>query len=159
MCPKKTKSETLWTIEVIEQDFWGDKPDYDSHLVATVYKLRRKNLDEFTTEDLRIVIGQNFSLTILIPRAISVLEEDILAEGDFYPGDLLKSVLTITQKFWDDYPELKIKLKYLFAKNQQGIKHSTDLSDKEKNKYFELYNNFLNGKSEYQKVFDNYKTL
>lgn len=57
------------TIEGIEKDYWGDKPDYDSHLVTTIFRLRKKNLDEFTTEDLRIVIGQNRSLPILIPLA------------------------------------------------------------------------------------------
>lgn len=142
MSKKKPKAAPSWTIESIEQDYWGDKPPYDSHLVTTVYKLRKKNIEEFTPEDFRIVIGQNFSLPILIPKAIDVLENDILAEGDFYPGDLLNNVLTITPKFWIDYPELKMKLKNLFAKNQQRIKHSADLSDKEKNKLFELYNEF-----------------
>ncbi len=148
MGAKKAKSEAIWTIENIEQVYWGDNPPYDSHLVTTVYKLRKKDLEEFSVEDLRIVIGQNLSLPILIPRAINVLEENILASGDCYTGDLLKYVLKITPKFWDDYPELKIKFKNLFAKNQQRIKHSSDLSDKQKSRYFELYNDFLNGKSE-----------
>ena len=157
MGARKAKPEPISTIENIEQDYWGDKPSYDSHLVTTIYKLRKKNLEEFTAEDLRIVIGQNFSLPILIPKAIDILEEDILAEGDFYPGDLLKNVLTITPKFWGDYPSLKTKLQNIFVKSQQRIKHSTDLSDKEKNRYFELYNDFLDGKGEYQIVFENYK--
>ncbi len=148
MSPKKAKSEPISTIEDLEQVYWGDKPPYDSHLVTTVYKLRKKDLEEFTVEDLRIIIGQNLSLPILIPRAINVLEEDILASGDCYTGDLLEYVLKIQPKFWVDYPELKIKFKNLFAKNQQRIEHSSDLTDKAKNRYFELYNDILNGKSE-----------
>lgn len=156
---EKAKPEPIWTIEYIEQDYWGDEAPYNSHLVTTIYKLRKKNLEEFTPEDLRIVIGQNFSLPILIPKAIDRLEKDILAEGDFYPGDLLKNVLTITPKFWSDYPELKIRLKNLFAKNQQRIKHNAYLSDQQKDRLFELYNDFKIGKAAYQNIFDNYKPL
>lgn len=148
MGAKRAKSQPISTIEEIEQVYWGDKPPYDSHLVTTVYKLRKKNLDEFTAEDLRIVIGQNLSLPILIPKAVDLLEKDILAEGDFYPGDLLEHVLKVKLQFWDEHPEMKVKLKHLFAKKQQRIKHCPDLSDKEKNRYFTLYNEFLHGKTE-----------
>lgn len=143
MGARKAKSEPIWTIENIEQDYWGDKPNYDSHLVTTVYKLRKKNLEEFSVEDLRIVIGQNLSLPILIPKAIDALEKDILAEGDFYPGDLLGNVLSVVPQFWSDYPELKTKLKKIFARSQQRIKHASDLSEHLKEELFAKYNEFV----------------
>ena len=40
------------------------------------------------------MIGQNIGLNFLIPLALDELKQNILAEGDFYEGDLLKSVLT-----------------------------------------------------------------
>ena len=65
------KLENNWrqkTLENLEKDFWG-KPDYDSHLVTRCHELTKLPLDNFTTEDLRIMIGQQISLDYLIPLA------------------------------------------------------------------------------------------
>jgi hypothetical protein len=51
-------------------------------------------VDEFTVEDLRIMIGQQIGLWHLMPLTVAVLEQDPLAEGDFYAGDLLSSVIS-----------------------------------------------------------------
>ncbi len=87
------------TIESIENDFW-EATDFNSHLAITCYKLRKKNLDDFEVEDLRMMIAQNIALPILIPMAIKELKIDILAEGDFFEGDLLMAVLTSEKEFW-----------------------------------------------------------
>jgi len=68
-------------------------PAFDSHLVTTCHRLRTKPLDEFTVEDLRIMMGQGIGLAHLIPKAVAILEQEPLAEGDYYPGDLLASVI------------------------------------------------------------------
>lgn len=97
------KLEKNWrqkTLENLEKDFWG-KPDYDSHLVTRCHELRKLPLDGFTTEDLRIMIGQQISLDHLIPLALEVLTIDLFVEGDFFEGDLLKNVLTIETDFWN----------------------------------------------------------
>lgn len=80
------------TLEELEDEVWGE-PDFHSRLVLTCHALRKKDLDRFTTEDLRIMVGQTISMPILLPRAIAVLERDPLAEGDFFPGDLLSALL------------------------------------------------------------------
>ncbi|MFI5129797.1 MAG: contact-dependent growth inhibition system immunity protein [Chitinophagales bacterium] len=87
------------TLEQLENEVWGE-PGYPSHLVITVHKLRKKPLEDFTIEDLRIVIGQSFSLEYLIPIAIEKLQVNILAEGDMYDGDLLNSVLSADPTYW-----------------------------------------------------------
>jgi len=152
---RTTNISAIQTIENIEKDYWGDKPDYDSHLVTAIYKLRKKDLVDFSVEDLRIIIGQNLSLPILIPKALDVLERNILAEGDFYPGDLLQNVLTISPKFWATNPELKDKFKKIFIKNTNRIKGSS-LSEKNKEKLFVVYEQFLDGTIEDRNVFNNY---
>ena len=88
------------TLENLENDYWGN-PDYDSHLVRRCHELRKLPLDSFTTEDLRIMIGQQISLNYLIPLALDVLTIDLFAEGDFFEGDLLKNVLSIDTDFWN----------------------------------------------------------
>ena len=87
------------TLEQIDNSDWG-QPPYDSYLVHTCHNLRKKPLRDFTTEDLRILIGQNINLEILILFAIDRLKKDILAEGDFYEGDLLNSVLASDPEYW-----------------------------------------------------------
>lgn len=80
------------TLEEVEGEVRGE-PEFDSHLVLTCHALRKKELDQFTTEDLRIMVGQTISMPILLPRAIVVLERDPLAEGHLFPGDLLSALL------------------------------------------------------------------
>ena len=104
------------TLEEIENDFWSE-PEYDSYLVTTIHKLRKKKIADFDVEDLRIMIGQNRGLATLIPIAIDRLRENILAEGDYYEGDLLKSTLTSDQNFWNTHTDLKKQVIMLFEDN------------------------------------------
>jgi hypothetical protein len=46
------------------------------------------------------MIGENVGLTYLLPLAIERLEENPLAEGDYYPGDLLKAVMGVEESAW-----------------------------------------------------------
>jgi hypothetical protein len=92
------------SLQELEQDDWGE-PTYRSSLVITCHRLRRKPLNQFTVEDLRIMIGQQISLPILVPIAVERLEVEPLAEGRYYPGDLLAMVLKIDETFWTNHPD------------------------------------------------------
>jgi len=89
------------TLENLEKEVWRQF-DSDSRLVRRTKELRKIQLSSFTIEDLRLMIGQRFSLDYLIPLALEALTEDLFAEGDLYKGDLLKSVLSIGTEFWDN---------------------------------------------------------
>lgn len=108
------------SIEQIENEYWGE-PTYDSHLVTTCHKLRKKPLKDFTVEDLRIMIGQNISLELLIPLAFERLKHNIMAEGDLYPGDLLQSVLKANESYWLQNHVLHNKLIKLFNNNLPSL--------------------------------------
>jgi len=90
------------SLQQLEKSDWGE-PTYHSSLVRTCHALRRKPLAEFTVEDLRIMIGQQISLPYLIPLALERLEVEPLAEGSYYPGDLLPAVLKVDQTFWSEH--------------------------------------------------------
>ncbi len=109
------------TLTEIEKDDWGE-PSYNSHLVITCHELRKKPLKDFTIEDLRIMIGQDISLDYLMPLAIERLQKDILAEGDFYPGDLLKSLLDSDRSFWINNKDYWQRVINLYSES----KHLTD---------------------------------
>ena len=93
-----TKIDLNKTLEQLENDYWKE-PSHDSRLVLTCYLLRKKPLKDFEIEDFRILIGQDFSLDYLIPLALDKLEKDILAEGDYYQGDLLISISSSSFRF------------------------------------------------------------
>ncbi|MCX6181239.1 MAG: contact-dependent growth inhibition system immunity protein [Bacteroidetes bacterium] len=105
------------SIESIEGKAWGEA-DQDSYLVRTCCKLAKKQLGEFTIEDLRIMIGQEIALSYLMPYALEKLAEDIVAEGHYYPGDLLVSVLNVSNDFWEHHSEYLNFLKALIEKQK-----------------------------------------
>jgi hypothetical protein len=92
------------SLQELEHKDWGE-PAYDSYLVTTIHRLRQVPLREFTVEDLRIMIGQNIGLQYLVPLALEHLRRNPSAQGDYYPGDLLKMVLDADAEFWQNHPE------------------------------------------------------
>lgn len=93
------------TLEELEGVRWGE-PEFVSRLVVTCHSLRKKPVEEFSIEDLRIMIGQSIGLPHLLPRAAAVLEANPLAEGDHYPGDLLSAILQSDRSPLRERPEL-----------------------------------------------------
>jgi CDI immunity proteins len=92
------------SLQELEQQDWGE-PTYHSSLVTTCHRLRRKPLNQFTVEDLRIMIGQQISLPFLVPLAVEMLESEPLVEGKYYPGDLLAMVLKVDEAFWTSHAD------------------------------------------------------
>ncbi len=103
------------TIEQLEGKAWGE-PEYDSYLVTTCHRLRKKPINLFTVEDLRIMIGQDIGTRYLVPSAMEVLEKDPFAEGDFYPGDLLKAMVTLPREYWKEHPKQHLRILAISSK-------------------------------------------
>lgn len=91
------------SLEQIEQDAWGDAPAGASNLVRRAHELRRKPVALLTAEDLRLLIGQKIGVDVLVPRALALLADDPLVEGDFYPGDLLVAVMRLPASYWQEH--------------------------------------------------------
>lgn len=97
------KKQINWpekSLESLDNCTWKSDPEETSYLVRTCQALRKKRLSEFEVEDLRVMIGQGIGLKYLIPMAIEVLSENILAEGHHYEGDLLMMVLKSDPAYW-----------------------------------------------------------
>jgi hypothetical protein len=97
------------SLQDIDGQDWGE-PTYTSRLVTECHRLRRVPLCDFTAENLRIMIGQNIGLEHLLPLALERLHDDPVAEGGYYPCDLLVNVLRSDAGFWRDHPELREQL-------------------------------------------------
>jgi hypothetical protein len=107
------------SLQELEGQDWGE-PTYDSHLVRTCHVLRRKPLDQFTVEDLRIMIGQGISLPILVPLAIERLEEEPLVAGNIYEGDLLAAVAKIEEGFWTNRASLLERMRQVIGRAKRA---------------------------------------
>ncbi len=115
------------TLEELDGDDWITPP-YDSSLVKNCHRLRRVPLKDFSTEDLRMMIGQEIGLKYLLPIALVELEKDPLAQGDYYPGDLLKNVLGVNREFWRQHAELKERMDVTVEKAKAKLEN-LDKSD------------------------------
>ncbi|WP_051269837.1 contact-dependent growth inhibition system immunity protein [Flavobacterium suncheonense] len=141
----ETKFDNKWldkSLEVLENQFWKEI-NFSSHLIKTCNELRKKQLKEFEVEDLRIMIGQNISLKYLIPLAIIELEQNILAEGDFYEGDLLISVLKSDTNYWKKEIENWKTVCDLFRRNEQYLM-TFETTKSIRNEWLESFNKFEN---------------
>ena len=98
----KLDQATLTELEGLD---WGE-PDYPSHLVVTCHEMRHKPIRELTDGEIRMAIGQQFSLPTLVPLALERLEPNPLLEADFDEGDLWKVVLLAKPDFWTEHVDL-----------------------------------------------------
>lgn len=133
------------SLQELENCDWGE-PTFESHLIATCHKLRRIPLKQFTIENLRMMIGQNIGLKFLVPIALQYLHAHPLAEGDYYPGDLLVSLLRVEADFWKTNPELSKEI-------HQIVQAVLSMGQKKKKRYIdsielmkEAYQAFEDGK-------------
>jgi hypothetical protein len=118
------------SLQELEQHNWGEAAPTDTPLVARCMLLRRKPLAEFTTEDLRVMIGQQIGLPHLVALAVGVLESNPLAEGNFYPGDLLCAVLRVDREFWCDHPDLVQGVRSVVKQARAVLATSPDETDR-----------------------------
>ncbi|WP_410587156.1 contact-dependent growth inhibition system immunity protein [Amycolatopsis sp. lyj-23] len=94
-----------FSLEQIENRRWGNPPADATRLIKIVYELRHKPIGAIDVEDLRILLLQQESLAVLVPIALNHLEQNPLAEGDLYPGDLLTAVLKVPEPYWQQHPD------------------------------------------------------
>jgi CDI immunity proteins len=52
---------------------------------------------------LRLLVSQQVDLDHHLPAALEVLQSNPLIEAEYFPGDLLKAVLSIDPQYWGDH--------------------------------------------------------
>ncbi len=101
------------SLQILERDHWPDQAEYPSPMVQRCHALRKFPVGELTVEDLRLLIGQDIGLPFLMPLALEIVRKDPLAEGDLYPGDLLRNMLHAPDSYWVDHPDQRSELQEL----------------------------------------------
>ena len=108
------------SLEELENDRWLNY-DFPTPLVEKCHRYRKIPLKDLTIEQLRLLIGQNIGLAFLIPKAIEILNQDILAEGDLYKGDLLIAVIMSEDSFWQTNSSSKRQVQKLITERRLYI--------------------------------------
>ena len=116
------------TLEELEGVAWGE-PEWQSGLVTRCHSLRKKPLEDLTVGDLQTLLGQNIGAQFLVPLALKVLEANPLAEGDYYDGDLLKSMLRALDSYWKTQQEHLLRFHAVVDLASEQLGNEEDASD------------------------------
>jgi len=101
------RKKTLHEIEdITPEDIQRYYDPPATSLITAHQRLLEKPLEDFSTEDLRLMIGQESFLRCLVPLALERLAENPMIQGDYHPGDLLENLLRLPRGFWTDFPDL-----------------------------------------------------
>jgi CDI immunity proteins len=100
----------------------GPAPQDESSIVMRANRLRKVPLDEFSIDDVRFMLVQQIGLPWLLIIATEYLEKDLFAEGNYYEGDLLNSVLSIKSTSWQEHKESWIKIDSLIKRRTEELR-------------------------------------
>lgn len=130
------------TIEDLENDVWKEI-NFPTSLVERCYYLRKKKIKDLSNDELRLLIGQNIGLKFIVPVAFQILEEEILVEATYYPGDLLLSVISCDINYWKNNKASLNTLLSIYKNNLEKINNS-DKEEEINKKVKTLLNQFTN---------------
>jgi hypothetical protein len=114
------------SLEQLEGKVWTHD-EFPSHVVQESQRLRSVPVGELTVENLRLLLGQKIGAAFLVPLALDHLSSNPLAEGDYYRGDLLESVLRLPDEFWEAHPALNNDVVELAVEVAQARDRLTEL--------------------------------
>ena len=111
------------SIEQLEGDYWAEIK-FPTGLVERCYRFRQIPVKDLSVEQIRVLLGQDIGVPYLLGKALQILEKDILADGDFYPGDLLNAVLNVNKIYWQEKPACSIMLRSLLQDKRSAIQQA-----------------------------------
>ena len=101
---------------------WPDsEPPYETPLIERCEAALSLPLKDQTVETMRLLLGQGIAADVLLPRALDILEPDILASGDFYEGDLLASCQRLPASYWREHPDHWVRLDSILRDFDQKV--------------------------------------
>ena len=79
-----------WLRELSEMD----------RLTIELDRISKKKLCQYTPSDIYLAVSQEKGLQYTLPMAVAILSDDLLIDCEFYPGDLLKAVLSVPTTYY-----------------------------------------------------------
>ncbi|MEK8035059.1 contact-dependent growth inhibition system immunity protein [Ideonella sp. DXS29W] len=94
---------TSRTLEQLEGHPWPPPPSDATPLMARCHALRKVPIATLSAGDCRLLIGQDVGARHLVPLALNFAEAEPLLDSDYYPGDLLLSLLGVGAEYWSQH--------------------------------------------------------
>lgn len=69
-------------------------------MIQRCHDAMRKEVDELSVEDLRLLIGQGVALRWLVPVAVGLVAEEPFISGGLFAGDLLSALGSLPESHW-----------------------------------------------------------
>ena len=94
------------SIQELEECDWGEPEADATSMVQRCHALRRKPLRRLEPDEIGLAVRQRIGIPYILDFAVSVVREEPLFEGDFYPGDVLSALLKLPEEDWVSRPAL-----------------------------------------------------
>ena len=125
---------------------WDNEPSAielsSDRLTVELDTLSKKALHDFSINDIYLTVSQCKGLPYTLPLAIKLLNDDLLIECVFYPGDLLKAVLQVPSAYFQQHTDDFIKVAGLVSlKVNKRIMSSYD-GNRELRRLFESWSDY-----------------
>lgn len=104
---------------------WETSPDEPAAtpMIARIHAFLGLPLHEQTVESIRLLIGQDIGLDVLVPIAVRIIEQNPLASGDTYRGDLASTCMQVRADFWVNKPDLWHRLHSAFGEFDSAVEN------------------------------------
>lgn len=109
-------------ISISQLEGWSWNSDIpiendSSYVVYNFYQLHNKPLKDYIPEDVHFMIGQDTGLKYLIPIALELLNDNLILEAVYYPGDLLRQIMQVSTEYWKKNKDHYDRLNQIIDKN------------------------------------------
>lgn len=98
-----------WLREPSEMELNSDR------LTIELDRISKKKLCQYTPSDIYLAVSQEKGLQYTLPMAVPLLSDDLFIECEFYPGDLLKAVLSVPTTYYQHHTEDFIRIASLVS--------------------------------------------
>lgn len=115
------------SLDQLENKTSDDPAKAPTPLIGRCLMLRGQPVGELTAADLRVLIGQNIGTKYLLLLAFEKLNEHLMLEAEYYPGDLLKVVLEADPAFWKAHPDLQWQVESAVQHELEQLQDATRL--------------------------------
>ena len=125
-----------WLREPSEIELNSDR------LTIELDRISKKKLCQYTPSDIYLAVSQEKGLQFTLPMAVALLSDDLLIDCEFYPGDLLKAVLSVPTKYYLLHTDDFIRTASLISlKTSQKAMYDYD-GNRELRRLFDLWTDY-----------------
>lgn len=125
-----------WLREPSEIELNSDR------LTIELDRISKKKLCQYTPSDIYLAVSQEKGLQYTLSMVVALLSDDLLIECEFYPGDLLKALLSVPTTYYQLHTDDFIRTASLISlKTSKQVMYGYD-GNRELRRLFDLWTDY-----------------